>query len=65
VAALLSGRYRLSQREVRQALKDLWDVTVALGTVTNLEQAQSAALKPVYTEVREAIKQAAVANRVF
>lgn len=62
VAALLSGRYRLSQREVRQALKDLWNVTVSLGAITNLEQAQSAALKPVYDQVREAIPQAEVVN---
>ena len=62
VAALLSGRYRLSQREVRQALKDLWEVTVSLGAITNLEQAQSAALQSPYTEVREAVQQAEVAN---
>ena len=62
VAALLSGRYRLSRREVRSALQEFWDVTVSLGAVTNLEQAQSAALKPVYTEVRTAVRTAEVAN---
>jgi hypothetical protein len=31
VAALLSGRYRLSRREVRQALQDLWSVRLSLG----------------------------------
>jgi transposase len=62
VAAMLSGRYRLSQREVRQALKDLWNVTVSLGAITNLEQAQSAALQPVYAEARAAVQQANVVN---
>src|SRR5262245_41551376 len=33
VVALLSGRYRLSRREVRQLLHDLWTVRVSLGTV--------------------------------
>src|SRR5918911_4458087 len=32
VIALLSGRYRLSRREVRQLLQDLWEVRVSLGT---------------------------------
>jgi transposase len=33
VIALLSGRYRLSRREVRQLLQDLWQVRVSLGDV--------------------------------
>src|SRR3954463_2196592 len=31
VVALLSGRYRLSRREVRQLLEDLWEVKLSLG----------------------------------
>src|SRR5215213_8872069 len=31
VVALLSGRYRLSRREVRQVLRDLWQVRISLG----------------------------------
>lgn len=62
VAAMLSGRYRLSRREVRSALQEFWDITVSLGAITTLEQAQSVALKPVYTEVREAIPNAEVVN---
>jgi hypothetical protein len=41
VVALLSGRYRLSRREVRQLLQDLWAVRVSLGAVVRQEQAQS------------------------
>jgi hypothetical protein len=47
VIALLSGRYRLSRREVRQLLEDLWAVKVSLGAVVRQEHAQSAALAPV------------------
>jgi transposase len=62
VVALLSGRYRLSRREVRQLLQDLWQVRVSLGAVVRQEQAQSAALAPVVEEARAAVPQAAVVN---
>src|SRR5438552_13837550 len=50
VIALLSGGYRLSRREVRQLLRDLWQVRISLGAVVRQEQAQSAALAPVVAE---------------
>jgi transposase len=62
VVALLSGRYRLSRREVRQLLQDLWQVHLSLGAVVHQEQAQSAALAPVYEEARATAQQAAVVN---
>jgi transposase len=62
VVVLLSGRYRLSRREVRQLLQDLWAVRVSLGAVVRHEQAQSAALAPVVEEARAAVQQAAVVN---
>ena len=62
VIALLSGRYRLSRREVRQLLQDLWAVRVSLGAVVRQEQAQSAALVPIVAEARAAVQQAAVVN---
>ena len=62
VIALLSGRYRLSRREVRQLLQDLWQVRVSLGAVVRQEQAQSAALAPVVEEARAAVQQADVVN---
>src|SRR4051812_23658046 len=62
VVALLSGRYRLSCREVRQLLQDLWAVRVSLGAVVRQEQAQSAALAPIVEEARGAGQQAAVVN---
>ena len=62
VVALLSGRYRLSRREVRQLLQDLWAVRVSLGAVLRQEQAQSAALAPIVEEARTAVQQADVVN---
>jgi transposase len=62
VIALLSGRSRLSRREVRQLLQDLWAVRVSLGAVVRQEQAQSAALAPVVEETRAAVQPAAVVN---
>lgn len=62
MVALLSGRYRLSRREVRQLLRDLWQVRVSLGAVVRQEQAQSAALAPAVGEARAAVHQADVVN---
>jgi transposase len=62
VIAPLSGRYRLSRREVRQLLQDLWAVRVSLGAVVRQEQVQSAALAPIVEEARATVQQAAVVN---
>jgi transposase len=62
VVALLSGRYRLSRREVRQLLHDLWQVRVSRGAVVRQEQAQSAALAPIGEETQAAGQQASVVN---
>jgi transposase len=62
VVALLTGRYRLSRREVQQVLVDLWNVRLSLGAVLRQERAQSATLAPVVAEVRTAVQQADVVN---
>lgn len=62
LAALLTGRYRLSKREAAACLADVWGVELAVGSVTALEHATSAALAPVVAEARTAVQQAAVAN---
>src|SRR3954462_7434501 len=62
VIALLSGRYRLSRREVQQLLQDLWQVRVSLGAVLGQEQAQSDALAPIVAEAQAAVRQADVVN---
>jgi transposase len=62
VIALLSGRYRLSRREVQQLLHDLWAVRLSLGAVVRQEQEQSAALAPVVEEAQTAVQEAAAVN---
>jgi transposase len=62
VVALLSGRYRLSRREVRQLLQDLWQLRLSLGAVVRQEQTQSAALAPIVEEAQAMVQQAAVVN---
>ena len=62
VIALLSGRYRLSRREVQQLLQDLWAVRMSLGAVVRQEQAQGAALAPVVEEAQAAVQQAEAVN---
>jgi transposase len=62
VVALLSGRYRLSRREVQKVLVDLWEVKLSLGAILRQERAQSVALAPVVAEVRAAVQQGRVVN---
>src|SRR6185295_12846182 len=62
VVALLSGRYRLSRREVVQLLGDVWGAELALGSVVELEQATSIALAPVVAEAHALAQQASAAN---
>jgi len=61
-AALLAGVYRLSHRAVCEALRDLFGVTMSVGSVTACERATSAALAVPVTEARAAARQAPVAH---
>lgn len=60
--AVLTGRYRLSKREASDCLADLFGAEVAVGTVSAVEQAVSAALEPVVAEARAVVQQARVAQ---
>jgi transposase len=62
LVALLSGRYRLSRREVVQVVDDVWGVGLGVGSVVELEQATSAALAPVVAEAHAVAQRATVAN---
>jgi transposase len=62
LVALLSGRYRLSRREVVQLMGDVWGANVALGSVSELEQATSTALAPVVAEAQTVAQRAAATN---
>jgi transposase len=61
-AALLSGRFRLSRREVRALLSDLLDVPPSLGGVQARLEETSRALLSAYAEVRAAVRASPVAN---
>jgi len=64
IASVLSGRFRLSRREVEEALVQLFGpkADLALGTISNLEAETSAALSPVYEEAHQAAQKAPRAN---
>jgi transposase len=64
IASVLSGRFRLSRREVEEALVQLFGpkADLALGTISNLEFQTSEALSPVYEEAHQAAQEAPRAN---
>lgn len=62
IAAVLSGKYRMSRRDIEALLTDFFGVSIALGTVSNLEQATSEALAKPVEEAKEYVAEQAVAN---
>ena len=60
--ALLSGRYRLSRREVADVCAEVLSVTVSVGSVDELCQATAAALAAPVADLHAAVQQAAVAH---
>jgi transposase len=64
IASVLSGRFRLSRREVQEALVALFGpkADLALGTIANLEAQTAEALAPVYAQAHQAAQAAARAN---
>jgi transposase len=59
---LLTGRYRLSRREVVSLMDEAFEVEISLGSVVEATQQLSAALAVPYTEVVEVVAQSAHAN---
>jgi transposase len=62
IGALLTGAYRLSRREARELLRDLFGEEVALGTISSLEASTATALSAPYRQVAAALAQAEAAN---
>jgi transposase len=58
----LSGRHHLSKRGIEEVAETVFDVPVALGTISKLEQEMSQALAAAHAEVAEAVRQAAAKN---
>ncbi len=60
--AVLTGRYRLSRREAKNLLCDLFQVDMSLGALSGLEKATSDALGDVVEGAQEAVRDADVVN---
>lgn len=56
VIGTLTGRYRLSKRQVAACLLDLFGLKVSIGTISNAEKTVSDSLSEVVLEVHEALK---------
>lgn len=62
IIVLLSGKYRLSKRKVRDALSDLLGVRLSLGSVSNREAETTLALAAPVLEAEKFIRAADFAN---
>jgi transposase len=60
MVALLTGACRLSRRTVQRLLRDLFGLSLSLGTLAQLEADTAQALATPYKEVADAVPQAAV-----
>ncbi len=57
VVALLTGKYRLSKRNTRELLIDLFDVEISIGTISAAEKRMSAALAEPVREAENFIRE--------
>lgn len=62
VIALLSGRYRLSKREIKQIIFDLYGVDISTGGICKTEQRVSRAVSDAVDEAAQAMKSEAVVH---
>ena len=62
IAAILSGLYRMSERMVQTAFKDLFGIVMALGTVNNLKQEASLAIAESVETAAEYVKSEPIIN---
>lgn len=62
IAAILSGLYRMSERMVQSAFKDLFSITMALGTVNALRQEASLAIEQSVEQAQEYVKSQPIIN---
>lgn len=62
MVAVLSGAYRMTKRNIESLMADFFGVEVGLGSVSNLEQATSEAVRDVVEEARVYVKEQSVVN---
>lgn len=63
LAAVLTVAYHLSKRQVKQLLRTLLDIDIAVGTIVDVQNVVSEALANPVGEVQEALKQCEVAHQ--
>jgi transposase len=62
MVAVASGSYRMSKRRIEEMLSDFFGVDLSLGTIANLEQATSVALREPVEEVAREVRCALVVH---
>ena len=60
LVVLLIGRYRLSRRETAEFCREVWGISVSVGTVANITARAAEALAEPYAEVERAVKDSTV-----
>lgn len=60
--AMLSGRYRMSRRDVEDALENLFGIRIGLGSIPRMEETVSLALQEPTEEVQIAVQRSSSAN---
>lgn len=55
LVTVCSGDYRMSKRDIERLVEDFFDLPIALGSISNLEQSTSEAIAEPVKEVAEAI----------
>lgn len=62
LVSLCSGDYRMSKRAIERLFEDVFCIPIALGTISNLEQATSEAIAAPVEEIARAIKEQPVVH---
>ena len=60
VVCMLTGVYHLSRRRTQQLLRELFGITISLGTISSMEARASKALKTAFEEAQAEAEAAAV-----
>jgi len=60
--ALYTGSYRLSKRTTQQAMEDLFDVSMSVGTISQSEKTTTAVLAEPVEEARDYVQEQSVAH---
>ncbi len=60
--ALCTGSYRLSKRTTQQAMEDLFDVSMSVGTISQSEKTTTAVLAEPVEEARDYVQEQSVAH---